>query len=293
MINGIDRGPSPCDNSRTIALADWTGLGVPLLRAPREFVTELHQRHLPKPGTTVVAVLDPEQRVVASASFAVRPQLGDGWEHRNALLTQLRRITPHDLKRAAPSRAAVLLRCRDGRPGWTEQDGAWMWALRAAAELHGLRCGSYLTLTPAGWQSIGDGRRGRNPHSGSWTLGPLHTVTELPPPGYLRSDRPPAGQEQSDQEQSGQAQSDQVNGQTPTDPAPNGQTTSGQTTSGQTADDQANSGPTISDSPQTTSSLAARSSALRAAAATRSARPSLTTSTTTSRRSGRVAAASA
>ncbi|WP_404813954.1 hypothetical protein [Kitasatospora fiedleri] len=181
MINGIDRGPSHHDSHRTISLPEWKSYGVPLLRAPREFVTELHRRHLPQPGTTVVAVLSAENRVTASASFGVRPQFSDGWDHRNALLGHLRRVTPHDLKRSSPSRTAVLLRCREGGPDWTEQDGAWMWALRAAAELHGLRCGSYLTLTPAGWQSLGDGRRGRNPHSGSWALGPIHTVTELPP----------------------------------------------------------------------------------------------------------------
>ncbi|GLW73121.1 hypothetical protein Kpho02_54200 [Kitasatospora phosalacinea] len=181
MTNGIDRGPSRCEGHRSISLPEWRSYGVPLLRAPREFVTELHQRHLPQPGTTVVAVLDAGNRVVASASFGVRAQFDDGWDHRNALLGHLRRVTPHDLKRPSPSRTAVLLRCREGGPDWTEQDGAWMWALRAAAELHGLRCGSYLTLTPAGWQSLGDGRRGRNPHSGSWTLGPIHTVTELPP----------------------------------------------------------------------------------------------------------------
>ncbi|XCM84144.1 hypothetical protein ABWK59_23405 [Kitasatospora sp. HUAS MG31] len=162
-------------------LTAWNELDVPLLRAPREFVAELHQRHLPQPGTTVIAVLDAEHRVVASASFTPRSHVTDGWHHRNAILTQLRRITPHDLRLSAPNRTAVLLRCREGGPDWTEQDGAWMWALRDAAELHGLRCGSYLTLTPAGWQSIGDGRRGRNPHSGSWAEGPVHTVTELPP----------------------------------------------------------------------------------------------------------------
>ncbi|GAA2749013.1 MULTISPECIES: hypothetical protein [Kitasatospora] len=181
MINGIDRGPSASENGRVIDPERWTELDVPLLRTPREFVTELHQRHLPAPGTTVVAVLDPDQHVVASASFATRPHVTDGWHHRNALLLHLRRIIPHDLRLTQPARTAVLLRCREGVPEWTDQDGAWMWALRAASELHGLRCGSYLTLTPAGWHSIGDGRRGRNPHSGSWALGPVHTVTELPP----------------------------------------------------------------------------------------------------------------
>ncbi|WP_399171310.1 hypothetical protein [Streptomyces sp. TLI_171] len=191
-MNGIDRGPSRGDSPRTVTLQEWIDLGVPPLRAPREFVTELHQRHLPQPGTTVVAVLDAGHRAVASASFGIRPQFSDGWDHRNTLLSQLRRVTPHDLKRSAPSRTAVLLRCREGVPDWTDQDGAWMWALRAAAELHGLRCGSYLTLTPAGWQSLGDGRRGRNPHSGSWALGPIHTVTELPPrlPRDLRPEPP-------------------------------------------------------------------------------------------------------
>ncbi|MFG2821978.1 hypothetical protein ACGFX4_21440 [Kitasatospora sp. NPDC048365] len=169
------------DGARSIDLPIWNDLEVPLLRTPREFVAELHQRHLPQPGTTVVAVLDPEHRVTASASFATRPHITDGWHHRNALLAQLRRVVPHDLRLSVPVRTAVLLRCREGSPEWTEQDGAWMWALRDAAELHGLRCGSYLTLTPAGWHSIGDGRRGRNPHSGSWADGPIHTVTELPP----------------------------------------------------------------------------------------------------------------
>jgi len=181
VINGIDRGPSCGDGTRIVDLATWAGLDVPLLHAPRDFVTELHQRHLPQPGTQVVAVLDALHRVVASASFAARPHTIDGWHHRNALLAQLRRITPHDLRQSAPTRTAVLLRCREGSPEWTEQDGAWMWALRDAAELHGLRCGSYLTLTPAGWHSLGDGRHGRTPHSGSWADGPVHTVTELPP----------------------------------------------------------------------------------------------------------------
>ncbi|WP_280700725.1 hypothetical protein [Kitasatospora sp. GP82] len=169
-------------------LETWTNSGVPLLRAPREFVTELHQLHLPQPGTTVVAVLDAQHYVAASASFAPRPHVEDGWHHRNAILTHLRRIVPHDLRLARPSRTAVLLRCREGSGDWTEQDGAWMWALRDAATLHGLRCGSYIALTPSGWQSLGDGRGGRNPHSGSWAEGPQHTVTELPP----RSAREPA-----------------------------------------------------------------------------------------------------
>ncbi|WP_326846852.1 hypothetical protein [Streptomyces kaniharaensis] len=185
MINGIGRGQSPLARSsaprRLLDLETWTASGIPLLRDPRDFVLELHQRHLPQPGTIVVAVLDALHQVSASASFTPWPRDTDGWQHRNALLAHLRRITPHDLRRPEPSRTAVLLRCREGAPGWSEQDGAWMWALRDAAALHGLRCGSYIGLTPAGWQILGDGRSGRHPHAGSWADGPVHTVTELPP----------------------------------------------------------------------------------------------------------------
>jgi hypothetical protein len=181
VISGIDQGQFSSAQRRTLSLESWTASGVPLLLAPREFVAELHQRHLPQPGTTVIAVLDAEHHVTASASFAPRPHTEDGWQHRNAILSHLRQITPHDLRLGTPSRTAVLMRCREGSSEWTEQDGAWMWALRDAATLHGLRCGSYIALTPAGWHSLGDGRRGRTPHSGSWTEGPLHTVTELAP----------------------------------------------------------------------------------------------------------------
>ncbi|GAA2147663.1 hypothetical protein GCM10009760_38780 [Kitasatospora kazusensis] len=181
MINGADRAHFSSPRTRTLGPEDWTDSGIPLLPAPREFVTELHQRHLPQPGTTVVAVLDACHHVTASASFSPRPHADDGWLHRNAILTQLRRITPHDLRLADPSRTAVLLRCREGSAGWTRQDGAWMWALRDAAALHGLRCGPYIVLTPGGWQSLGDGRHGQLPNSGSWADGPLHTVTELTP----------------------------------------------------------------------------------------------------------------
>lgn len=180
MINGMDRGQTPCDGARTIDLETWAGSGVTLPGAPGAFVAELHQRHLPQPGTNVLTVLDPLDRVVASASFTGRPHATDGWHHRNAILGQLRRITPHDLRLATPVRTAVLLRCREGGPEWTEQDGAWMWALRDASALHGLRCGAYLTLTPAGWHALGDGRSGAEPHSGSWVDGPMRTVTELP-----------------------------------------------------------------------------------------------------------------
>ncbi|MFJ4190777.1 MULTISPECIES: hypothetical protein [unclassified Kitasatospora] len=189
MINGIGRGQHPLSGRsaprRQLDLETWTASGIPLLRDPREFVLELHQRHLPQPGTVVVAVLDALHHLAASASFTPWPHDTDGWQHRNALLTHLRRITPHDLRLPEPTRTAVLLRCRDGAPGWTEQDGAWMWALRDAAGLHGLRCGSYVGLTPTGWQILGDGRGGRNPHAGSWADGPVHTVTELPPRSVL------------------------------------------------------------------------------------------------------------
>ncbi|MFJ9696428.1 hypothetical protein [Kitasatospora sp. NPDC101183] len=189
MISGSDPGQHPLAGSseprRLLDLEAWTASGIPLLRDPREFVPELHQRHLPQPGTVVVAVLDALHHLTASASFTPWPHDTDGWQHRNVLLTHLRRITPHDLRLSRPARTAVLLRCRDGAPGWTEQDGAWMWALRDASVLHGLRCGSYIGLTPAGWQILGDGRGGRNPHAGSWADGPVHTVTELPPRSVL------------------------------------------------------------------------------------------------------------
>ncbi|MGW3231016.1 hypothetical protein [Kitasatospora sp. NPDC001095] len=193
MINGIDRGQNPFSGSpaprRVLDLEAWTASGIPLLRDPREFVLELHQRHLPQPGTVVITVLDALHRLVASASFTPWAHDTDGWQHRNALLTHLRRIIPHDLRLPEPTRTAVLLRCRDGAPGWTEQDGAWMWALRDSSVLHGLRCGAYIGLTPAGWQVLGDGRGGRKPHAGSWADGPVHTVTELPPRSALDAPR--------------------------------------------------------------------------------------------------------
>ncbi|WSK06530.1 hypothetical protein OG556_23345 [Kitasatospora sp. NBC_01300] len=193
MINGIGRGQHPLARSsaprRLLDLETWTASGIPLLRDPREFVVELHQRHLPQPGTVVIAVLNALHHVSASASFTPWPHDTDGWQHRNALLTHLRQITPHDLRLAEPTRTAVVLRCREGAPGWTEQDGAWMWALRDAAGLHGLRCGSYIGLTPAGWHVLGDGRSGRDPHAGSWADGVVHTVTELPPRSALDAPR--------------------------------------------------------------------------------------------------------
>ncbi|MFK4272039.1 MULTISPECIES: hypothetical protein [Streptomyces] len=165
--------PSPATDhvsglGRMLEPAEWAAAGIPLLRNPREVVTGLHSRHLPTPSTAVVAVLDPEERLAASASFTRRRSwAADGWEFRNALLAQLRRVIPHDLRRRTPVRTAVLLYCRDGESQWTEEDGAWMWGLRDACTLHGLRCGAYITLTRAGWQVLGEGRGGRRPHSAS------------------------------------------------------------------------------------------------------------------------------
>lgn len=64
-------------------------------------------------------------------------------------------------------RTAVLLYCREGDERWTEEDGAWMWGLRDACTLHGLRCGAYITLTHGGWQVLGEDRGGRRPSSDS------------------------------------------------------------------------------------------------------------------------------
>ncbi|KAF4405233.1 hypothetical protein [Streptomyces lycii] len=152
---------------RLLEPAEWAAAGIPLLRDPRDVVAGLHERHRPVPPTAVAAVLDAEQRVVASASFR-HPETGaDGWVFRNALLARLRRIVPHDLRRRTPVRTAVLLNCRTGNGAWTEEDGAWMWGLRDACTLHGLRCGAYITLTAEGWQVLGEGRGGRRPFSGS------------------------------------------------------------------------------------------------------------------------------
>ncbi|MEU8588475.1 hypothetical protein AB0C59_15970 [Streptomyces sp. NPDC048664] len=152
---------------RMLEPAEWAAAGIPLLRDPREVVSGLHARHRPRPATAVVAVLDPDERLRASASFIRRPAPADGWMFRNALLDQLRRVIPHDLRRRTPARTAVLLYCREGEAGWTEEDGAWMWGLRDACTLHGLRCGAYITLTRDGWQVLGEGRGGRRPNSDS------------------------------------------------------------------------------------------------------------------------------
>ncbi|PJF02036.1 hypothetical protein CUT44_00270 [Streptomyces carminius] len=154
---------SPPRLGRVLEPAEWAAAGVPLLRDPREVVTGLHARHRPGPATTVVAVLGPDERLVASASFTRSDSRPDGWECRNVLLSQLRRIIPHDLRRRRPVRTAVLLCSRESGSGWTEEDGAWMWGLRDACMLHGLRCGAYLTLTRAGWQVLGEERCGRRP----------------------------------------------------------------------------------------------------------------------------------
>ncbi|MEU7583095.1 hypothetical protein AB0B50_36600 [Streptomyces sp. NPDC041068] len=153
--------------TRMLEPAEWSAAGIPLLRNPREVVSGLYSRHRPTPATAVVAVLDSDERLRASASFNRRATVTDGWVFRNALLTQLRRVIPHDLRRRTPVRTAVLLYCRDGDARWTQEDGAWMWGLRDACTLHGLRCGAYITLTRDGWQVLGEGRGGRRPSAGS------------------------------------------------------------------------------------------------------------------------------
>ncbi|MFF2329066.1 MULTISPECIES: hypothetical protein [unclassified Streptomyces] len=153
--------------ARMLEPAEWAAAGIPLLRSPREVVSGLHARHRPTPATAVVAVLDHEERLRASASFTRRATTADGWEFRNALLAHLRRVIPHDLRRRTPVRTAVLLYCRAGDERWTEEDGAWMWGLRDACTLHGLRCGAYITLTSGGWHVLGEGRGGRRPNSTS------------------------------------------------------------------------------------------------------------------------------
>ncbi len=149
--------------SRNLEPAEWADAGVPMLASPREVIKDLHARHLPSPSTAVVAVYDPDGRIRASASFTGRSGVLDGWERRNSLLSHLRRVFPHDLRLRRPVRTAVLLVCRDGGQDWTTEDGAWMWGLRDACALHGLRCGSYVTLTGDGWNVIGESRAGRTP----------------------------------------------------------------------------------------------------------------------------------
>jgi hypothetical protein len=155
-----DRSSHP---SRTLEPDEWAATGIPLLSSPRAVVTDLCERHSPQRHTAVVAVLDPGERLIASASFRHHPPRQDGWEFRNALLDRLRRVIPHDLRRRVPVRTAVLMVCRDGDLRWTDLDGAWMWGLRDACTLHGLRCGAYIALTRAGWQVLGEERGGRRP----------------------------------------------------------------------------------------------------------------------------------
>nr|WP_228390502.1 hypothetical protein [Streptomyces smaragdinus] len=161
-------------SGRVLEPAEWADAKIPLLRSPRDVVSGLHDRHRPAPATAVVAVLDPDERLLASASFGPSGSgrrlsrdggLADGWHHRNALLAHLRRVIPHDLRRRTPVRTAVLMYCREGGMGWTEEDGAWMWGLRDACTLHGLRCGAYITLTPQGWHVLGEDRGGRSPQA--------------------------------------------------------------------------------------------------------------------------------
>ncbi|OIK23158.1 hypothetical protein [Streptomyces malaysiense] len=171
---------STASASRVLEPAEWAAASIPLLRNPREVVSGLHARHHPRPSTAIVAVLDPDERLCASASFTRRAAPADGWMFRNALLSQLRRVIPHDLRRRTPVRTAVLLYCREGDTRWTEEDGAWMWGLRDACTLHGLRCGAYITLTHDGWQVLGEGRGGRRPHAHS-APEPLATA-DAPPP---------------------------------------------------------------------------------------------------------------
>jgi hypothetical protein len=44
-----------------------------------------------------------------------------------------------------------------------------MWGLRDACTLHGLRCGSYVTLTRDGWHVVGENRAGRTPNAAPHT----------------------------------------------------------------------------------------------------------------------------
>lgn len=166
--------------SRSVEPAAWAGSGVPMLANPRDVIKDLHARHLPSPSTAVVAVYDPDGRIRASASFTARSGVLDGWERRNSLLSHLRRVIPHDLRLRHPVRTAVLMVCRDGGPDWTAEDGAWMWGLRDACTLHGLRCGSYVTLTDDGWNVIGESRAGRTPNArtsvAQHTNAPAHTA---------------------------------------------------------------------------------------------------------------------
>jgi hypothetical protein len=165
--------------TRILEPAEWSAASVPLLANPREVVNDLHARHLPTPSTAVIAVFGPDGRLTASASFTYAATAADGWERRNAVLAHLRRITPDDLRRRSPVRTAVLMVCRDGAESWTKADGAWMWGLRDACTLHGLRCGAYITLHTDGWKVLGENRGGRTPDAASWTRRRTRGATKL------------------------------------------------------------------------------------------------------------------
>ncbi|WP_016910101.1 hypothetical protein [Streptomyces xiaopingdaonensis] len=169
MTFGFTPPPPTTDSasrlSRALEPAEWSSAGIPLLRNPREMIRELCERHGTALTTVIVAVLNPDERLAASASFGQQTEHPDGWEFRNALLDRLRRVIPHDLRRRVPLRTAVLVCHRSGDHRWTELDGAWMWGLRDACTLHGLRCGAYITVTPGGWQVFGEERGGRHPHA--------------------------------------------------------------------------------------------------------------------------------
>ncbi|MET7641897.1 hypothetical protein [Streptomyces sp. NPDC005438] len=170
--------PESPHRGRILEPAEWASTEIPLLRDPRRVITELHALHRPRGGDVVVAVLRQDQRPVASASFSYGELECDGWVYRNALLHQLRRVIPHDLRRRSPSHTAILLCARAGDLGWTPEDGAWLWGLRDACTLHGLRCGAYVTLGEGGWQVLGEGRTGRRP---SVREGPLSPLAVAPP----------------------------------------------------------------------------------------------------------------
>jgi hypothetical protein len=176
----LPRGSHSSAVPRSLDASAWAGAGIPLLVDPRYVVEELHRIHLPQPGATVLGVLTSDARVVAGASFVVPERTNDGWHLRNILLGHMRSTVPHGLRRREPLHSALLLQCRRGPGGWTGEDGAWMWALRDAAALHGLRCGGYITLTDDGWQVIGETRWGRNPNADSRARHAISTVSELP-----------------------------------------------------------------------------------------------------------------
>ncbi|MFC5909071.1 hypothetical protein [Streptacidiphilus monticola] len=166
---------------RNLDPTGWRQTGPAPVGDPRALVNELHRIHRPSPGTVAVGVLDADGRLVGGASWTAHLDDRDGWRPRNAILAQLRQAVPHDLRRARPTRTAVLLLCRRGSLDWEDRDGAWMWALRDAAALHGLRHGAFVTLTEAGWRVAADGRAGRTPRVDGWSRATLHTVSELPP----------------------------------------------------------------------------------------------------------------